>query len=243
MRPAAWLLCALVCASSARASAAETVERSVPETERAFVLELRGGKFLPEIDRALAGEKRPFNDIFGSKKLWLFECELDYEIYQGFGTLSAGIAAGYGVVYGHGLVARSGEAAPDLTVLKTLPLRLLAVYRFDWLDQKHGIPLVPFVKAGPAHVVWWVTDGRGETASFGASERALGGKWGFEVAAGLGLDLNFFDPGLGREFDVDFGVNRVLAFAEVMRLSANSFGKPGLDLSGTTYMFGAAFEF
>ena len=224
-------------------AASEEASRRSLESERRFVLELRGGRFRPEIDSRFPATAQPYNDIFGKKAMWLFEGELDYELYQGIGTLSAGFAAGYGAVYGHGIVALTGEQAPDLTVLKILPLRLLAVYRFDWLARELGIPLVPFGKLGLAHTLWWVTEGTGAIAKFG-SDKALGGKWGYEAALGLAFELNFIDRAVGREFDADFGVNHVFAFGELTRLTANNFGSAkGLDLSDTSWQFGLAFEF
>lgn len=224
------------------AGAGETLSARPPwESSRDWIFEFNGGRFRPNMaEPGLSGD--PYREVFGAKRMWLFEGELDYHLWQGFGTLSAGLAAGYGVVYGHGIVARTDESARDLTALKTVPLRALAVYRFDWLDRRFGIPLVPFGKAGLAHTLWWVTDGNGEVARFG-EDRAFGGKWGYQLAAGLGLSLSFFDPILDREFDADFGVNSVFLHAQYAILTADNLGGAGIDLSDSTWLFGLGFEF
>lgn len=212
------------------------------DSARDFYLEFNGGKFRPAVDGQSGLSGTPYKDIFGRNQMWVFGAEFDYEIWQGFGTVAAGLAADYAVVYGHGIVAKTGEAAPDVTSLNTLPVRLLAVYRFDLLARRWGIPLIPFGKVGLAYTFWWVTNGDGSIASFG-NEQALGGKWGYELAGGLALELNFIDPWLSRELDQEFGVNSVTVQAQFMRVSADNFGKPGMDLSANTWMFGLGFEF
>lgn len=214
------------------------------ESPRNWVIEARGFRFRPEIDSDPAlGGASPYNDVFGKKSMWVFGAGIDYLVFKGFGSLGVGLAADYGVVYGHGLIARSGTVAPDLTTLKTVPIRALLTYRFDWLAQRYRfIPLAPYVKVGLAHTLWWVTNGTGDVASFGEN-RALGGKWGYQATAGISLLLNSIDPILGREFDQDFGVNAVYAFGELTRITGDNFGGQGFDLSDTAWIFGLTFEF
>lgn len=213
------------------------------ESERNWVLELNGGRMRPQIDGEAGLTGSPYNDMFGKKSLWLFEAELDYKLFELLGPLSLGVAAGYGVVWGHALLTSdTGSPAPDTTTLSTVPLRALAVYRFEWLDRSLGIPLVPFLKAGLAHTIWWAKNGSDSVAKFGEN-RALGGKWGYEVAAGLGLSLNWLDREAGRDFDLEWGVNSVMLQLQWARLTADNFGGAGLDLSDDTWLFGLAFEF
>jgi hypothetical protein len=175
--------------------------------------------------------------------MWLFQGELDYQLWQGFGSLSVGLAAGYGSISGKGIVASTGQASPDETSLKLIPLTALAVYRLDWLYRQLGIPLVPFGKAGLAHTIWWATNGEGDVPRFEGG-KAFGGKWGYELAGGLAFELNFLEPDMGREFDQDFGVNSVYLYAEYVKRTADNFKKSsGIDLSSNSWMFGIGFEF
>ncbi len=232
----------LVLAATAATEGSATTTAAYTESPRNWVFEFNGGRYLPAVDKEPGLTGTPYQDVFGSKKMWLFEGELDYELWQGFGSVSLGLAGGYGVVYGHGKVANSTDFAPDETTLRIVPLRLLASYRFDYLARHWRIPLVPFAKAGPANTIWWSTNGTGAVPSIGGG-KGWGGKWGYELAAGLALELNALDPVIGQDFDRDFGVNSVFLHAQFVRLSANNFGRPGLDLSSNAWLFGLGFEF
>jgi hypothetical protein len=215
---------------------------ALQESPRHFVFELNGGLVRPSIENESSLRSSPFGAVFGTKKLFLIDAELDWEIYQGIGTLSVGFAAGWGTVYGHGVIASSGQSSADGTRLNTLPLRALAVYRFDYLSRQMGIPLVPFVKLGLAETLWWATNGSGSVPSFEGGH-ASGGKAGYQLAVGLSFELNWLDPTLARELDQDWGVNAVSINAQYVKLTANNFGGAGLDLSTHAWMFGLGFEF
>jgi len=224
-----------------------TTEAKAPSLEsgRTFYLEFNGGKFRPAIDGHQAGlDGHPYKDVFGRNMLWTFGLECDWQFWRGFGSLGAGLAVDYAVVYGHGIVSTTGARSADLTSLNMIPVRLLAVYRFDYAARRWGVPLVPFVKAGLSYTFWWVTNGNGGIAEF-QSYDAIGGKLGYELAAGLALELNFIDPWLSRELDQEFGVNAVTLQAQFMRISADNFGvtQGAMDLSANTWMFGVGFEF
>lgn len=215
------------------------------ESLRDFYIELHGGRFVPKVDSEATLHGTPYKDIFENRGMWIFGAELDWELWQRFGTLAAGLAVDYANVYGHGIPAGSptSDRAPDSTSLKTVPIRALAVYRFDWPARRFGIPLVPFGKAGLAYTVWWATKGDSSIPTFPDGGKARGGKWGYEVAGGLALELNFLDPTLAREFDSEFGVNSVSLQAQYARITANNFGKAGIDLTANTWLFGVGFEF
>jgi len=230
---------------SARAEevvAADGARRSSFETSRDFVIELNGSRFRPNIDGQPGLAGTPYRDVFGTNEMWLFGAEFDWELWQGLGTVSVGFAADYGWVSGNGVFAKDGTKAKDVTTLNAIPLRLLAIYRFDYLARRFNIPIIPFGKAGFAHTIWWATNGNGSIAKYN-NDQALGGKWGYELAGGLALELNWIDPTLALEFDQEFGVNSVFLHAEYLYVSANNFGHVGLDLSTQTFVIGLGFEF
>lgn len=220
----------------------EATSNPPTESPRNFFLEINGGQFRPAVDSEPGLSSKPYQDIYGSNKMWLFEAELDWEILKELGSLSVGLAAGFGTVYGRGLFASDGSRSPDGTTLNTVPIRLLAVYRFDWLYRKVGIPLVPFGKVGIAETIWWATNGSGSIVKFQGG-KASGGKLGYELAAGLSFSLNWLDPSLARELDLDSGINGFYLTAQYLKLTADNFGKQGINLSGHTWMFGVGFEF
>jgi hypothetical protein len=213
------------------------------ESARNWTFEFNGGRYRPQVDTEAGLQGSPFNDIFGKKSMWLFELELDHKLLDFGGPLSIGLAGGYGIVWGQGIVASdpNGAKAPDSTTLSTIPLRALLTYRFQQLNRALHIPLVPFIKGGLADTIWWVTDGGGSIAKFGGG-KGFGGKWGYEVGAGLALELNFFDRDASRDFDKEWGVNSVLLEAQWVRLTADNFGGAGINLSDDAWLFGLAFE-
>jgi hypothetical protein len=213
------------------------------DSSRDFLLEVNGGYFAPDIDSSSGVVGTPYQDIFGKKGVWTLGFELGYELWQAFGTVGVALAADWGSVGGKGLYAgTNGTKSADDTSFNTVPVRVLATYRFDVLARRWGIPVVPFGKVGLAYTFWWITKGDGGIATDGEAQ-ALGGKWGYELAAGLALELNFFDPMLGRELDEGFGINSVYLQGQFMRVTGDNFGKAGLDVSSNRWMFGLGFEF
>jgi hypothetical protein len=245
------LLCSLALSAlasaplAARATDVTSEDGSVHssyESPRDFYLEFNGAYFYPAVSNQVGLAGSPYHQIFGTSRMWMFGLEFDWELYQGFGSLSAAVGADFATVSGHGIIARTGEVAPDSTSLRMLPLRLLAVYRFDLLARRFSIPLVPFVKAGLTDTIWFVQKGDNGLAQFG-DDKAIGGKWGYELAGGLALCLNFLDPLLARELDDDFGVNGVYLHAQWTYISANNFGRGGMDLTTSTLQLGLGLEF
>jgi hypothetical protein len=246
-RLAACLALALLAVAPLSARAEEVIakdgsSRSSFESPRDFVLELNGGRFRPNIDSQPGLSGHPYQDIFGKNEMWMFGAEFDWELWQGLGSLSVAFAADYAWVNGTGVFANTGEKSKDSTSLNTIPLRLLAVYRFDWLARRFNIPIIPFGKVGLAHTIWWSTNGNGAITRYG-NDQALGGKWGYQLAGGLALELNWIDETLSREFDQEIGVNSAFIHVEYLYVSANNFGKVGLDLSTSSFVIGLGFEF
>lgn len=136
--------------------------------------------------------------------------------------------------------------------LNVVPLSLLLSYRFDVLDRRFGIPIIPYVKVGLAYYVWWfgnsnsyvssvsTTDSSGNPKSLDAS----GGSLGLTVHPGIALNLSALDPSAARAIDQEVGLNRVTAFVEMNYSWVNGFGQSRrLDLSDTTLSAGLGFEF
>jgi hypothetical protein len=225
----------------------ETMFEPTTESGRHVTAEFNLGGFRPDVDSESGLTAGPYQGVFGGKKMLLLDGEVDYEFFHRFGTLGIGLEVGYGSVKDQGIVAATGErSSVDSTSLKVLPLTALLVYRFDWLWQRLGIPLVPFAKVGPGYTFWWSTNGGGDVDRFtfqGQSVKASGAKWGYEVAGGLSLVLNFLDPVVGREADQEFGMNSAVLSAAYVRRTADNFGKAGMVLSGSYWLFGVGVQF
>lgn len=208
------------------------------ESARSGVIEVKFGGYRPLVDRTrgLAEGARPYATTFGNRAMIIAELEYDHMLFQELGSLGVGAGIGYAELYAKATVVGTGEPAAESTSLKVVPMRLLAVYRFDYGALHHNIPFTPFVKAGLVYTPFW--------ASTGADlERASGGQWGYVVSAGVGFMLDFLDPRTQRDFDSELGVNHTYLFAEYTFEEVNDFGQGGLDLSSRRFSVGLAFDF
>jgi hypothetical protein len=240
MKAQRWMWLAV--AMSAGAALGEEVHGA---SRRSFFFEAKVAPYFPEIDSHFATKPGPYEKVFGNTFLWLGEAELDFQFFQKFGTLAVGVSAGYAEKYGKAFVASSGETASESTAIHLVPIKALLVYRFDWLNQKHGIPLVPYVKGGPVIMPWWVT--KGPDVEVVGELKGAGYKLGLAGTVGLSLCLDFLDPRLARDFDISVGVNHSYIFAEWtyqnMVLFEPSSNTSPLDLSSKNFTFGLGLEF
>lgn len=215
------------------------------ETPTWGAMELKLGGYYPAIDEEFGGTG-PFADVFGTKNLLLGEIEVDGWIWQGFGKLGIGGHLGFSRVKGGAVATEetTGEGAEieDTTSFSIIPMRVSAVYRFDWLAQNTAIPISAGVKVGPDFYRWRVTTAAKETATFDGQPGA-GWKKGWHFAAGLQLLLDFIDPSTAAAFDLNWGVNNSYLFVEYMATKVDDFGGEGFDLSDDIWMFGLSFEF
>jgi hypothetical protein len=227
---------------------AEVVEppRAVPmEQPRSATLEFKLGGYKPLIDREASLTGKPYEQIFGASSMLLFEVEIDRILWQKFGTLGLGFSIGYAEKYAKALISPgspgAGTPSGETTSLKVIPVRLLAVYRFDYPALRMGIPLVPYAKAGLVAMPWWVA--KGGRLEFADGNRGAGAKFGYSFHGGLSLMLDFLEPRMAKDFFTDVGVSHSYLFGEYVYENVNNFGKAGLDLSSRYWMFGFAMDF
>lgn len=221
------------------AAAAELASAS----SRSGVLEFKLGAYKPFIDReaALSGA-RPYDKVFGDSPMLLGELQLERQFFQGFGSAAVALSVGYTEKFGKSVTVGGDEnAASESTSLKFVPLRALAVYRFDVLAQAWSVPLVPYVKAGLVAQPWWSEKGGKQEYVDGLA--AAGIKWGYQGTAGLAFLLDVLEPRLARDFDTDLGVNHSYLFGEYTHAEVNDFGGKGFDFSSRHWMFGLALEY
>ncbi len=216
------------------------------EPEADFQLQIRFGPYCPNVDdeSGLSGE--PFKSIFGSGSEVLFELGVDYEIWHGFGTVTAGGSFGFVQFLGKALTS-GGSKSTDTTVLNLLPLRLSAGYHFDLLATRYGIPLVPYVTGGLSYYIWWVLDGVGDVSEWenadGDASKAQGGIFGLHLFVGVKLLLDFLDEGAAANLYDDVGVINTFLFAEYAISWVDGFGGDHLNVGDETFMFGLMMEF
>lgn len=204
------------------------------------VTEFKLGGYYPAIDDEFGGSG-PFSQYFGADNLWYFETEWDFYLWDRFGKLGLGVHLGWSSVDGN-VRDDSGAALPGETTFRVIPLRLSAVYRYDYSAIHHNIPLVPVLKVGLDYVLWRAKDSAGDTSSAGGIN-AVGGTAGFHGALGLHFLLDVIDPASAAYLDLSWGVNNSYLFAEYMVTKIDDFGGASLDLSDNMLLFGLAFEF
>jgi hypothetical protein len=216
------------------------------ETSRSMMLELHGGGYTPDVDSAFDGAT-PWADVFGSDSLTMLRMHLDYQVWQGFGSLAIGAGIGYGWIDGKAR-DEEGEVTDDPVGFNLAPLTLSLVYRWDWAAVRHGVPLVPYVKAGLTGAFWWTTDAKDSIsntrAADGQAREGSGLTLGWHVAGGLMFLLDVFSAGMAAGFDNEAGVNNSYLFVEYHHSSLDDFGSSeSIVLTDSTLSFGLAFEF
>jgi hypothetical protein len=205
------------------------------------MIEVKMGSYKPQISNEAGLTGNPYDEVFDGGML-LFELEFERQFFQSFGSAAIAFSVGYAEKYGNTVVSNTGVATAEKTALFVVPLRLLAVYRFDYAARELGIPLVPFVKGGLVYTPWWSTKG-GRVSNLANGAKAKGGKWGYQGTVGLAFLMDVLEPRLARDFDTSVGVNHTYLFAEYTYAKVDDFGKRGLDLSSKHFTFGLAFEF
>lgn len=237
---------------AAAEAAAEAKVQKYGESPKNMAAELRVGAYTPFIDRGLAvgsSGTAPFAyaRTFGGSSMLLGELEIDRQFFTAFGSIALAATVGYTEKYGRALDA-TGAATPEVTALQLLPMKASVVYRFDWLNLRYHIPLVPYVKGGFALTHWWMSKG-GKTEVVNGVP-GLGWSYGLVASGGLMFLLDVLDPRLARDFDTGVGVNHTYIFGEFNFAEINNFGRTtssghlaALDLSARYWMFGLAFEY
>jgi len=233
-------------------------DRGPPQTHiPMFDLELRFGPYWPQVDSEFNTSKGPYETVFGSGPRVYVGLELD------FVPLRIPYLGGFGPGFGWGwtranapaIVVSTGKPSTgENTSLTIMPMHLSAVLRFDELMRRTGVPIVPFVKVGPAVGVWTASNslgtsqyGPGCTPSTPDMKGCVAGKgatWGVHVALGAALSLNFLDPAAASLLEHGSDVAHVYLFGEWMNDILNGFGsKKEMRVGTSTFVGGLAADF
>jgi hypothetical protein len=207
------------------------------ESPRVGSFDLIAGPYRPDLDAGLPS--RPFSTVFGRSRPWLFRFGLSYDVTHYFGSLEVGLQTGYLTKSGFAKTD-TGAASSDETALRIIPTSATLTYRFDYLADRFNVPLAPYGRVAFERYNWWTTNANGGTAKYGATN-------GWSAALGLALMLDFFDPTLSRELDMETGINHTYVFAEARKTKVDDFGSSkSWDLSDDgkfAYALGILFVF
>lgn len=207
---------------------------------RTGAIEFKLGGYKPRIDTEEGLTSTPYADTFNNESMLLFEVEMQRYFFQRFGSAGVGFSAGYAEKYSDS-ITESGEVAGEKTALKVVPLKLNALYKFDYAAFRWNVPLVPYAKLGLTYMPWWIN--KGDNTQQLDDRSGKGGRWGYGLTLGASFLLDVLEPRLARDFDSDLGVNHSYFFAEWTYAEVNNFGSSGLVLSSRHWMFGLALDY
>ncbi|MGN6108840.1 MAG: MXAN_2562 family outer membrane beta-barrel protein, partial [Kofleriaceae bacterium] len=238
---------------------------------------VRAGPYIPEIDlklglNALTG-KGPYEAMFGDyvlegetrireRHVWqvLPMLDIDRVLWSGFGQLTVGGSIGYmqktARAYAEGTNANM-DPRPRVrdakNTFRLIPLAAMIGYRFTYLDDRWGIPVVPYARAGLSYYAWWITAPDGNVAkvcdampmpdSDCEGNKALGGSFGYQGSIGLAIRAERIDRSAAISMR-NSGIQHAGFYAELYWAKVDGFGSDSkLSVGDTTWFAGVNFEF
>ena len=144
------------------------------------------------------------------------------------------------------------ERSPgDENTFRLLPLALTAVYRFTWLDDNWGIPVVPYLRGGLSYYVWWFrTNGETSSACWDGTQdpgcdkdKAIGATIGVQGSIGVAIRAERIDPDAATSMRAS-GIQHAGFYAELSLARVDGFGRDEkLSVGDATWFAGVDFEF
>ncbi|HEX9577163.1 MAG TPA: MXAN_2562 family outer membrane beta-barrel protein [Myxococcales bacterium] len=211
------------------------------------------GRYDPQIDsESSLNGATPYHDIFGSRRPFRYQLEVDWEMAHPFGTFLLGGKIGFWQNVGRGvqlqpLADGTFVASEDTATLDILPVSAVLSWRFDLLADRYSrFPFIPYAQIGLSRALWASFNGTGSVSRRKKPDGGTGSGWtnGWTAALGMALNLNAIDPGLAREAYIDTGIQRSAIFAEYGWTRLDNFGSSGaLILSDQGWRFGLSVEF
>jgi hypothetical protein len=223
---------------------------------------IRLGPYVPGIDAQLGmpvgSFDGPYEQMFGGYSI-LPMLDIERFFIRNYGQLGAGVSIGYMGKKARAWVADSDPMDPDrqrtagdYNRFRLFPFSLNATYRFTYLDDNYGVPLVPYARAGLAYYVWWVTAPNGDfaksckgpnTNDACPKTRAAGASLGFVGAVGLAIRAERIDTAAARSMR-ESGIEHAGFYAEYSIGKVDGFGSDKkLSVGDATWFAGVDFEF
>jgi len=140
----------------------------------------------------------------------------------------------------------------DQNKFRLVPMALTATYRFTWLDDEYGIPVVPYVRGGLSYYLWWVSIANGSLASvckdggtdaMCSENKALGGSLGVQGSIGLAIRAENIDADTATSMRQS-GIQHAGIYGELSIAKVDGFGSDKkLSVGDRTWFAGINFEF
>lgn len=228
----------------------------------AWHIGVRIGPYVPDIDNQLGGDKPgPYEQMFGGYHI-LTMLDVDRIVWSGFGQVGVGFSAGYWQKTSRTFTLESQPTdsmrarAEDHNAFRLVPTELSATYRFTWLDDNYGVPVVPYARAGLGYYIWWISvadhyahacsnptmsvfcnDGQSH------NDQALGASLGLQGAIGLSIRAERVDASTAMSMQQS-GIQHAGIYAELSLAKVDGFGSDKkLSVGDATWFAGVDFEF
>jgi hypothetical protein len=221
---------------------------------------IRVGPYIPAIDAQLGmptgGADGPYEQMFGGYSI-MPVLDLERFLWTRMGQLGVAFSIGYMGKKAHPWQAGSSPSDPnrprangDDNSFRLFPLSLGAVYRFSYLDDEYGIPVVPYARGGLAYYIWWVTAPNGDfaeacvgTATMCTTSTAAGASLGLVGSVGLAIRAERIDADAARSMR-ESGIEHAGFYAEYSIGKVDGFGSDSkLAVGDATWFAGVDFEF
>jgi hypothetical protein len=211
------------------------------ESKQTAAVELRVGRYLPEVDSELAS--KPFQETFGNSNRYTLGIEADWQVFRirHFGSIGPGFGWSYTKFSAAAKYADGSGVSSSQTSLKLMPMYVVAVARVDVLARDFKIPLVPYAKFGVGYGLWWSSDGQRSAQYQGKAGR--GASYGLTYALGAMFLLDALSEDDAISADASIGINNSYVFGEWFRPQLDGFGSNQvLDIGSSSWVVGLAVE-
>ncbi|MBI2393087.1 MAG: hypothetical protein HYV09_26115 [Deltaproteobacteria bacterium] len=215
-----------------------------PPKDPFLAVEIRFGPYRPSVDDAFSGaSEKPYDKVFGDATRFMIGAEVDWQLVHipHFGSLGIGGLVGYTKATAKANFTDGSGVSGEDTAFSLWMLGALAVLRVDVLARETWIPLVPYVKAGPALGLWSSTNGLGASRVGGRlGEGRTGGM--FYAVGGMFL-LDILDRQAAKTFSAEQGVHHTYLFGELTMAEIRGLGQTGaMQVGDRTWTLGIAVE-
>jgi len=231
-----------------------------------WIVGIKLGPYIPQIDaqfQAQTGKTtRPYHQMFGGYNL-MPTIEVDRVVWHGIGQLTVGGSIGLLAKSAKAFDALSMPTDPDRTrsegdsnSFRMVPMAATVAYRFSYLDDQWGIPIIPYARGGLAYYAWWINAPNGNLAFVGdgnchpdtatmtcPKQTAIGASMGLVGSIGIAIRGERIDPDAAASMR-DGGIDHAGFYAELSTAWVDSFGNAHrFSLGDTTFFGGVTFEF
>lgn len=235
---------------------------------------IRVGPYIPDIDlqfpqNAITG-MGPYEAMFGDyfvegkrHNAHVYQImpmlDVDRIVWSRFGQIGVGGSLGYMQKTAYAYADMTNENQPMRerstaaeTTFRLIPLAATVTYRFTYLDDRWGIPVVPYVRGGLSYYMWWMKAPNGDlskvckdggTMAGCEEDKAYGGTLGVQGSLGLAIRAERIDSDAARSMR-NSGIEHAGFYGEVFWGRVDGFGsETKLWVGDTTWFAGVNFEF